>query len=87
MKENHPNNSPISKSFAQKMETISPFELKNRLIEMADESIALLVPVFTPYIEIPELRRYEFDVTEISATQMTSDGRHTWQYSDAGIDK
>ena len=30
-----------------------------------------MVPVFTPYIEIPELRRYQFDVTEISADQMT----------------
>lgn len=33
-------NSPaITKSYAKKMETISPFELKNKLIEMADESI------------------------------------------------
>ena len=33
-------NSPaISKSYARKMETISPFELKNKLIDMADESI------------------------------------------------
>ncbi len=33
-------NSPaITKSFAKKMESISPFELKNKLIEMADESI------------------------------------------------
>ena len=29
----------ITKSFAKKMETISPFELKNKLIDMADESI------------------------------------------------
>ena len=29
----------ITKNFAKKMETISPFELKNKLIEMADESI------------------------------------------------
>ena len=27
----------ITKNFAKKMETISPFELKNKLIEMADE--------------------------------------------------
>ena len=32
------NNSPaITKSYAKKMETISPFELKNKLIEMADD--------------------------------------------------
>ena len=29
----------ITKSFAKKMEGISPFELKNRLIDMADESV------------------------------------------------
>ena len=46
-----------------------------------------MVPVFTPYIEIPQLRRYQFDVTEISADQMTADGLHTWQYKDEDIDK
>ena len=30
----------ITKNFAKKMETISPFELKNKLIEMADETVA-----------------------------------------------
>ncbi|MEG0646631.1 MAG: aspartate 4-decarboxylase [Bacteroides sp.] len=59
---------------------------QNYLLSHGD-SIALLVPVFTPYIEIPELRRYEFDVTEIAANEMTADGRHTWQYSDADIDR
>ena len=29
----------ITKNFAKKMETLSPFDLKNKLIEMADESI------------------------------------------------
>ena len=38
MKSNE-NNGAVTKSFAKKMESISPFELKNRLIEMADESI------------------------------------------------
>ena len=33
------NNPTITKSYAKKMETISPFELKNKLINMADESI------------------------------------------------
>ena len=31
------NNPAITKSYAKKMETISPFELKNKLINMADE--------------------------------------------------
>ncbi|MEG2125909.1 MAG: aspartate 4-decarboxylase [Bacteroides sp.] len=59
---------------------------QNYLLSHGD-SIALLVPAFTPYIEIPQLRRYEFDVTEISANCITSDGQHTWQYADAEIDR
>ena len=39
MKENQPKKNPSSTHFAKEMEGISPFELKNRLIEMADESI------------------------------------------------
>lgn len=49
---------------------------ENFLLNKGD-GIALMVPVFTPYIEIPQLRRYEFNVTEISADQMTTDGLHT----------
>lgn len=59
---------------------------ENFLLNHGD-GIALMVPVFTPYIEIPQLRRYQFHVTEISADQMTDDGLHTWQYKDADIDK
>ena len=59
---------------------------ENFLLNKGD-GIALMVPVFTPYIEIPQLRRYEFNVTEISADQMTADGLHTWQYKDEDIDK
>lgn len=59
---------------------------QNYLLNHGD-SIALMVPVFTPYLEIPQLRRYEFEVTELSADKMTSDGLHTWQYNDEDIDK
>ena len=59
---------------------------ENYLLNKGD-SIALMVPVFTPYIEIPELDRYDFDVIKIRANQMTPDGLHTWQYSDKDIVK
>ena len=59
---------------------------ENFLLNKGD-GIALMVPVFTPYIEIPQLRRNEFNVTEISADQMTTDGLHTWQYKDEDIDR
>ena len=50
-------------------------------------SIALLVPAFTPYIEIPELKRYDFDVLHIPASRMTEDGLHLWQYDEKDINK
>ena len=49
--------------------------------------IALMVPAFTPYIEIPQLSRYRFNVTELHANRMNKDGLHLWQYSDEDIDK
>lgn len=58
---------------------------ENFLLNQGD-AIALMIPVFTPYIEIPQLRRYQFDVTEISADQMTPDGLHTWQFREEDID-
>lgn len=36
MMKSNENNGAVTKSFAKKMESISPFELKNKLIEMAD---------------------------------------------------
>ena len=56
-------------------------------IHIVRDNHQVRIPVFTPYIEIPQLRRYQFDVTEISADQMTADGLHTWQYKDEEIDK
>lgn len=35
---------------------------ENFLLHKGD-SIALMVPIFTPYIEIPELTRYDYDVS------------------------
>ncbi|WP_315814551.1 bifunctional aspartate transaminase/aspartate 4-decarboxylase [Paraflavitalea speifideaquila] len=51
------------------------------------DTIALMVPTFTPYIEIPELERYEFNVVKINASSMNREGRHTWQYPDSELDK
>lgn len=58
----------------------------NHLVNKHDK-IALMTPIFTPYIEIPELDRYEFDVINVSASQMDADGLHTWQYPDSELDK
>lgn len=59
---------------------------QNRLLERGD-NIALMTPVFTPYIEIPKLYRYNYKVTEIPATAMSKDGLHLWQYNEKDINK
>jgi aspartate 4-decarboxylase len=58
----------------------------NRLLHRGDR-IALMTPIFTPYLEIPGLERYAFDVTHIRASRTTVRGFHTWQYDDAEIDR
>ncbi|SIS81080.1 bifunctional aspartate transaminase/aspartate 4-decarboxylase [Alicyclobacillus vulcanalis] len=42
--------------------------------------MAVMVPIFPPYIEIPALERYQFDVIEIRATGRSETGTPTWQY-------
>lgn len=59
---------------------------QNYLLNKGDR-IALFVPVFTPYIEIPELDRYDFEVTFIRADILDEEGYHTWQYRDEDVDK
>lgn len=58
---------------------------QNFLLNKGDK-IVLFAPVFTPYIEIPEQARYNFNVTEIQACKMTGDGYHTWQYKEKDLD-
>ncbi len=59
----------------------------NHLLRQGD-TIALGVPTFTPYIEIPHFDRYSFKVVQVDAAlESRSDGSHTWQYSDEEIDK
>lgn len=58
---------------------------QNFLLNRGD-SIALLVPAFTPYIEIPKLYRYQFDVLEICANRINEDELHTWQYNPNDFD-
>ncbi len=59
---------------------------QNYLLQNGD-SIALMTPVFTPYIEIPELRRYRYKVTNIHASKMSDEGLHLWQYDERELNK
>ena len=58
----------------------------NHLVN-AHDRIALMTPIFTPYLEIPGLDRYEFDVVNIEANEMDEEGYHIWQYPDSELDK
>ena len=60
--------------------------LENYLLAQGDR-IAIMVPVFPPYVEIPHLGRYDFDVVEIRAAAVDAKGDHTWQYPDEEINK
>ncbi|WP_297420962.1 aspartate 4-decarboxylase [Clostridium sp.] len=60
--------------------------IANELLTRGDK-IALLVPVFTPYLEIPHLPRYNFEIVYIRAIELTKDGTHTWQYPDSELSK
>ena len=48
----------------------------------AGDKVAIGMPVFTPYIEIPELAQYALEEVPIHA-----DPDNGWQYSDAELDK
>jgi aspartate 4-decarboxylase len=60
--------------------------IANELIQRGNK-IALMTPIFTPYLEIPHLPRYEFEVVYIRASELAADGTHTWQYPNSEIDK
>jgi len=53
----------------------------------AGDTIALGTPIFTPYLEIPHLKECNFKVVAIEQSEMTVNGRHSWQYPDSEIKK
>ncbi|MRG57204.1 bifunctional aspartate transaminase/aspartate 4-decarboxylase [Phyllobacterium sp. SYP-B3895] len=54
---------------------------QNKLISAGDK-VAIGMPAFTPYIEIPELKEYDLKQVHINA-----DPAQEWQYPDKEIDK
>lgn len=60
--------------------------LLNNILHRGD-AVALALPTFTPYTEIPRLVRYRFKVVRINASERAEDGTPTWQYPDSEIDK
>ncbi|MBF9070489.1 bifunctional aspartate transaminase/aspartate 4-decarboxylase [Streptacidiphilus fuscans] len=60
--------------------------MKNGVLHKGDK-IALMVPVFTPYIEIPELEDYEFDVVYVNASSFAETGVREWRYPEEEVAK
>ena len=58
----------------------------NRILKPGDR-IALMVPIFTPYLEIPRLAEFGFDVVELRASKRDADGLHLWEYEMSELDK
>ena len=58
----------------------------NELLVKGDK-IAIMTPVFTPYLEIPNIPRYSLDIVEIKASEFTTNGEETWQYPKSELEK
>lgn len=58
----------------------------NGLLEPGD-TVALMTPIFTPYIDIVNLPEYGLRTVQIKADQHFADGSPSWQFSAAQIEK
>lgn len=60
--------------------------VQNGILRKGDK-IALMTPVFTPYIEIPGLDTFEFEVVSVSASLFAETGVRQWRYPPEEIAK
>ena len=58
----------------------------NSLLNPGDK-IALMTPIFTPYLEIPHLPNYNFEVINIHANEVDAEGYSTFQFPKSELDK
>jgi aspartate 4-decarboxylase len=58
----------------------------NGLMHKGDRA-AIMIPIFTPYIEIAELAEFDFEQVNIQASVTLPSGEHVWQFPDEEIDK
>ncbi|WP_156289423.1 aspartate 4-decarboxylase [Oceanobacillus salinisoli] len=59
---------------------------KNHLLPKGSK-IAVMVPIFPPYIEIPELPNNAYELVKIEATEIDEEGNRTWQYPYEELEK
>ncbi|ELC8442849.1 aspartate 4-decarboxylase [Clostridium perfringens] len=60
--------------------------LANELLQRKDK-IAIMAPIFTPYLEIPQIPRYDLESIYIHASEINEEGNHTWQYPEEELNK
>lgn len=58
----------------------------NGLLRPGDK-VALLTPIFTPYIDLVNLPDYGLEQVEVGATDKFPDGTHDWQFPQSELDK
>lgn len=63
------------------------YSLKCNFLVNPGDKMALMTPIFTPYLEIPHLNDYDLEVVNVNATTTDSDGLHSWQYPDSELEK
>jgi aspartate 4-decarboxylase len=59
--------------------------MENKILHRGD-TIALGTPIFTPYLEMPELNNYQLKTVSVAQSEVAG-GRHVWQYPDSELDK
>ncbi|WP_415334470.1 aspartate 4-decarboxylase [Clostridium perfringens] len=60
--------------------------IANELLQKKDK-IAIMTPIFTPYLEIPQLPRYDLESIYIHASEINEEGSYTWQYPEEELNK
>ena len=60
--------------------------IANELLQRKDK-IAIMTPIFTPYLEIPQLPRYDLESIYIHASEVNEEGSYTWQYPEEELNK
>lgn len=58
----------------------------NELLCKGDR-IAIITPVFTPYLEIPKIPRYSLDIIQIKANEDPNTGNYSWQVPSEELEK
>ncbi|ASY51305.1 aspartate 4-decarboxylase [Clostridium perfringens] len=60
--------------------------IANELLQRKDK-IAIMTPIFTPYLEIPQLPRYDLESIYIHASEINEEEIYTWQYPEEELNK